>query len=627
MAANCEDFQLVEHRQRLGARPAQRRSSLSAAYPRARIPAETAAAITGSVTSPSRSLGTKYELAEDITMAGNDSPSSDLAYADTLWKAADTLRGQVDAAEYKHIVLGLLFLKYVSDAFDARHEDLKAELERDGIREPQLEALLESRDEYTAERVFWVPRDARWKAIQDQATRPDIATLIDDAILAVERDNRALAGKLPRDYGRRGIEPTKLKGLIDLIANLGFKGDHAKARDTLGRVYEYFLGKFAQAEGKLGGEFYTPRSVVRLLVEMIEPYNGRVYDPCCGSGGMFVQSENFVEAHGGSTTDIHIFGQESNPTTWRLAHMNLAIRSIEADLGAQPADSFLRDLHPDLKADYVLANPPFNVSDWSGKLLQDDVRWRYGKPPAANANYAWIQHFIQHLAPPNGRGGGVAGFVMANGSLTSASGGEGQIRQRIVEDDLVDAIVALPPQLFFTTGIPVCLWFITRDKTGRNLSSGGRDRRRETLFIDAAGLGTMQTRNLRVLTGGDDGQTMLADGKGDPAFDSDIGRIVYAFRQWRGEPPPDWWEDSKRGRWAYGDVPGFCRAATIEDIARQGFVLSPGRYVGAADVHDDAEPFSDKYPRLLGELEACLAESERMTGVVRSLLAGLADDP
>jgi type I restriction enzyme M protein len=557
----------------------------------------------------------------------NDSPTSDLAYANTLWKAADTLRGQVDAAEYKHIVLGLLFLKYISDAFDARREELKAELELEGILEPQLGSLLESRDEYTAERVFWVPPEARWKTIQDQAARPDIATLIDDAILAVEADNEALAGKLPRDYGRRGIDPIKLKGLIDLIANLGFKGDRAKARDTLGRVYEYFLGKFAQAEGKLGGEFYTPRSVVRLLVEMIEPYNGRVFDPCCGSGGMFVQSEDFVEAHGGSTSDIHIFGQESNPTTWRLAHMNLTIRSIEAKLGPQPADSLLRDLHPDLKADYILANPPFNVSEWSGRLLQDDARWRYGSPPAGNANYAWIQHFIHHLAPPNGRGGGVAGFVMANGSLTSASGGEGQIRQRIVEDDLVDAIVALPPQLFFTTSIPVCLWLLTRDKTGRNLTSGGRNRRRETLFIDAASLGTMQTRNLRVLTGGDDGQTLLADGKGDPAFDSDIGRIVYSFRRWRGEPPPDWWDEARHGPWVYRDIPGFCSGATIEDIARQGFILSPGRYVGAADADEDAEPFSDKYPRLVRELKACLAESERMTDIVRSLIPGLADDP
>jgi type I restriction enzyme M protein len=403
------------------------------------------------------------------------SNGTDLSYADTLWKSADTLRGQVDAAEYKHVVLGLLFLKYISDAFEARRDELKDELAADGITGEHAERLLEDRDEYTAERVFWVPPEARWQNIQNQATRPEIASLIDDAILAVERDNPNLKNKLPRDYARRGIEPVKLKGLIDLIANIGFKGDRSRARDMLGRVYEYFLGKFAQAEGKLGGEFYTPRPVVRLLVEMLEPYEGRVYDPCCGSGGMFVQSERFVEAHGGKLTDISIFGQESNPTTWRLAHMNLAIRQIEANLGTQPADTFLKNLHPDLKADYILANPPFNVSDWSGEHLQSDVRWKYGTPPKGNANYAWIQHFIHHLAPPNGRGGGVAGFVMANGSLSSNTGGEGEIRQRMVEDDLVDCIVALPAQLFYTTGIPVCLWFLTRDKTGKNPSPRGEE--------------------------------------------------------------------------------------------------------------------------------------------------------
>ena len=344
-------------------------------------------------------------------MTNNDVTATDLAYAKILWKSADTLRGQIDAAEYKHVVLGLLFLKYISDSFEARRGELKGELEADGISGPQIESLLESRDEYTAERVFWVPPEARWKNLQNQAARSDIATLIDDAILAVERDNPNLKGKLPRDYARRGIAPEKMKGLIELIADIGFKGDRARARDTLGRVYEYFLGKFAQAEGKLGGEFFTPRCIVRLLVEMLEPYEGRVYDPCCGSAGMFVQSERFVEAHGGLKTDISIFGQESNPTTWRLAHMNLAIRGIEANLGSQPADSFLRNLHPDLKADYILANPPFNISDWSGKLLADDVRWRFGRPPVGNANYAWIQHFIHHLAPPNGHGGGVAGFV------------------------------------------------------------------------------------------------------------------------------------------------------------------------------------------------------------------------
>lgn len=549
--------------------------------------------------------------------------NNDLAYADTLWKSADTLRGQIDAAEYKHVVLGLLFLKYVSDAFDARRDELKVELEADGITGPQLEALLENRDEYTAERVFWVPPEARWANLQNQATRPEVATLIDDAILAVERDNPNLKNKLPRDYARRGIEPIKLKALIDLIADIGFKGDRAKARDTLGRVYEYFLGKFAQAEGKLGGEFYTPRSVVRVLVEMIEPYQGRVYDPACGSGGMFVQSEKFVEEHGGQKTDINVFGQESNPTTWRLAHMNLAIRSIEANLGAQPGDTFLRDLHPDLKADFILANPPFNVSDWSAKLLQNDVRWAYGMPPAGNANYAWIQHFIHHLAVPNGRGGGVAGFVMANGSLSSNSGGEGEIRQRIVEADLVDCIVAMPAQLFYTTGIPVCLWFLTRDKTGRNLRHRGRNRKGETLFIDARKLGSLQTRTLRVLSGSDDGETMLEDGKGDPKPDTDIGRIVYAFRQWRGEPQPDWWDESKHGAWVYQDIPGFCKAAQLDDIVKHGFVLTPGRYVGTEVQEDDDEPFVEKYPRLLAELEQCFSESEMLTTAIRERLGGV----
>ncbi|CAJ9640430.1 type I restriction system adenine methylase [Burkholderia pseudomallei] len=549
--------------------------------------------------------------------------NNEVAYTDTLWKSADTLRGQVDAAEYKHVVLGLLFLKYISDSFDARRDELKAELMAEGITGAQQEALLENRDEYTAERVFWVPPEARWSNLQNEATRPDIATLIDDAILVVERDNPNLKGKLPRDYARRGIEPVKLKGLIDLIADIGFKGDHAKARDTLGRVYEYFLGKFAQAEGKLGGEFFTPRCVVRVLVEMIEPFEGRVYDPCCGSGGMFVQSESFVEAHGGNKTDISIFGQESNPTTWRLAHMNLAIRSIEANLGSQPADTFLRDLHPDLKADYILANPPFNVSDWSGKLLQDDVRWRYGMPPLGNANYAWIQHFIHHIAPPNGHGGGVAGFVMANGSLSSNTGGEGEIRRGIVEADLVDCIVALPAQLFFTTGIPVCLWFVTRDKTGRNLKLGGRDRKGETLFIDARKLGSMQTRTLRVLSGGEDGETMLPNGVGDPKRDTDIGRIVYAFRQWRGEPKPDWWDEETHGDWVYRDIPGFCKATNIDEIKKHDFVLTPGRYVGAEELEDDGEPFTEKYPRLLAELEQCFEESQRLASCVRQRLKGI----
>ena len=552
---------------------------------------------------------------------------ADLARAEILWKAADALRGQIDAAEYKHVVLGLLFLKYISDSFEARRDELKVELAADGITGPQLESLLENRDEYTAERVFWVPVEARWQNLQKQATRADIAILIDDAILAVERDNSNLKGKLPRDYARRGIAPEKMKGLIGLVADIGFKGDRSKARDTLGRVYEYFLSKFAAAEGKLGGEFFTPRSIVRLMVEMLEPYVGRVYDPCCGSAGMFVQSERFVEAHGGQKTDLSIFGQESNPTTWRLAHMNLAIRGIEANLGAQPADSFVRNLHPDLKADYILANPPFNISDWSGKLLADDVRWRYGTPPTGNANYAWIQHFIHHLAPPNGRGGGVAGFVMANGSLSSGSGGEGEIRQRIVEADLVECIVALPAQLFLTTGIPACLWFLTRDKTGRNLKHGGRNRQGETLFIDARKFGAMETRTLRVLTGGSDSESMLVEGMsagmGDPNFDSDLGRIVYAFRQWRGEPAPAWWDEVQHGAWVFRDVPGFCKAETIEGIGKHGFVLTPGRYVGAEVQMEDAEPFTEKYPRLFAELETCFGEGERLMAVVRERLKGV----
>ena len=559
-------------------------------------------------------------------MANTDTTSNDLASAEILWKAADALRGQIDAAEYKHVVLGLLFLKYISDSFEARREELKAELAADSISGPQVESLLENRDEYTAERVFWVPPESRWANLQNQAARADIATLIDDAILAVERDNPNLKGKLPRDYARRGIASEKMKGLIDLIADIGFKGDRAKARDTLGRVYEYFLGKFAQAEGKLGGEFFTPRCIVRLLVEMLEPYEGRVYDPCCGSAGMVVQSERFVEAHGGQKADISIFGQESNPTTWRLAHMNLAIRGIEANLGTQPADSFLRDLHPDLKADYILANPPFNISDWSGEILANDARWRFGTPPVGNANYAWIQHFIHHLAPPNGHGGGAAAFVMANGSLSTGTGGEGEIRRRIVEADLVDAIVALPAQLFLTTGIPACLWFLTRDKSGRNLKHGGRDRKGETLFIDASKLGTMQTRTLRVLTGGDDGESMLADGMGDPHFDSDLGRIVYSFRQWRGEPAPEWWYESQHGPWTFRDVPGFCKAETIAGMGKHGFVLTPGRYVGAAQVEDDAEPFAEKLPRLLAELEECFADCERLMGVVRTKLSQVSRD-
>ena len=528
-----------------------------------------------------------------------------------LWQSADKLRGSIDAAEYKHVVLGLIFLKYISDAFESRRRKLQEELAADDITGKKAETLLESRDEYTAENVFWVPPESRWSNVQNQARQPNFAKLIDDAMYAIERDNTKLKGKLPRDYARRGIPPERLGGIIDLIAGIAIGTEQARAKDILGRVYEYFLGKFAAAEGKLGGEFFTPRSVVRLLVEMIEPYEGRVYDPCCGSGGMFVQSERFVQVHGGSKRDISIFGQESNPTTWRLAHMNLALRGIETNLGEQPADSFVRDLHPDLKADYILANPPFNVSDWSGRLLREDVRWAFGVPPVGNANYAWIQHFIHHLAPANGRGGGVAGFVMANGSLSSNTGGEGEIRQRIIEADLVDCIIAMPSQLFLTTGIPVCLWFISRDKTGKSIKvrdasgklvkGGARNRRGQTLFIDARQIGTMETRTLRVLSGREEYPLPP---------DSDIGRIARAYHAWRGEPDAG----------TYEDVAGFCKSAAIDEIKKHAFVLTPGRYVGAAEIEDDGEPFEDKIRRLTGELDEQFTESQRLTGVIRENL-------
>ena len=524
-----------------------------------------------------------------------------------LWQAADKLRGSIDAAEYKHVVLGLIFLKYISDAFEARRSKLAEELKADGIEGKDAETLLESRDEYTAENVFWVPPEARWSNIQNQGRKPNIANFVDDALYAIERDNAKLKGKLPRDYARRGIPPERLGALIDQIASIAIGTDEARAKDILGRVYEYFLGKFAAAEGKLGGEFFTPRSIVRLLVEMIEPYEGRVYDPCCGSGGMFVQSEKFVQAHGGSQRDISIFGQESNPTTWRLAHMNLAIRGIEANLGEQPADSFLRDLHPDLKADYILANPPFNISDWSGQILRTDVRWKYGVPPVGNANFAWIQHFIHHLAPPNGHGGGIAGFVMANGSLSSGSGGEGDIRQKIIEADLVDCIIAMPTQLFLTTGIPVCLWFVSRDKTGRNLKNGGRDRRGQTLFINATTMGEMETRTLRVLSGRE--EYPVSPG-------SDIGRIARTYHAWRGETDAGYYED----------VRGFCNSATLDDIRKHAFVLTPGRYVGAAEIEDDGEPFDEKMRRLTSELKECFIESDRLEARIKVNLGGLGYD-
>jgi len=425
---------------------------------------------------------------------------ANIGYEEKLWAAADKLRGHMDASEYKHVVLGLIFLKYISDTFMERYDDLVARRDTD-YTDP------EDRDEYLAGNVFWVPPNARWDAIRNRARDPEIGQAIDDAMLAIERDNPRLRGVLPRTYGRADLDKQRLGEVVDLISAVGVGGTENQAVDALGRVYEYFIGRFAAAEGKAGGEFYTARCVVRVLVEMLEPYSGRIYDPCCGSGGMFVQSEAFVEAHGGSRSDISIYGQESNPTTWRLARMNLAIRGIDANLGPHHADTFREDLHKDLRADFILANPPFNMSDWGGEHLKDDVRWKYGTPPASNANYAWMQHKIHHLAPR-----GALGLVLANGSMSSNQSGEGEIRRAIVEDGLVDCMVALPGQLFHTTTIPVCLWFLRKGKP--------EHRKGQTLFIDARKLGYMEDRVHRNLS------------------DEDIARIAGAYHAWRSPPLP-----------------------------------------------------------------------------------------
>jgi type I restriction enzyme M protein len=510
--------------------------------------------------------------------SGNGS-GANLGFEDKLWAAADKLRGHMDASEYKHVVLGLIFLKYISDAFEERQE---------AIRHTPY-ANPEDREEYAAERIFWVPEEARWsgpKGIQAQAPQPTIGKAIDTAMEAIERENPSLKGVLPKDYNRPQLDKIRLGELVNLVSTIGLGNAESRSKDVLGRVYEYFLGKFAAAEGKSGGEFYTPQCVVKLLVEMIEPFRGRVFDPCCGSGGMFVSSERFVLAHGGRKDDIAIYGQESNYTTWRLAKMNLAIRGIDANLGPEPADSFHRDLHPDLKADFVLANPPFNDSDWGGERLREDKRWKYGTPPTGNANYAWIQHFIHHVSPT-----GIAGFVMANGSLSSNQSGEGEIRKKLVEADLVDCIIALPPQLFYTTGIPVCLWFLARDKKNHKF----RDRRGETLFIDARKLGVMIDRTHRELT------------------DEEIAEVARIYHAWRGE--------KRSGEFV--DKAGLCKSAGNNAIAENGYVLTPGRYVGAADIEEDDEPFSEKMKRLVGKLEHQFAESKRLERAIRASLRGL----
>ncbi|RKH74053.1 SAM-dependent DNA methyltransferase [Corallococcus interemptor] len=510
--------------------------------------------------------------------ARTEKNGGDLGFEATLWQAADKLRNNLDAAEYKHVVLGLIFLKYVSDAFEERRAQLLAEADQG--------ADAEDPDEYRAENIFWVPREARWSQLQAQAKQPTIGKLVDDAMVAIERDNPSLKGVLPKEYARPGLDKQRLGELLDLIGSIGLGNRENRSKDILGRVYEYFLSEFASAEGKKGGQFYTPRSVVKLLVEMLAPYRGRVFDPCCGSGGMFIQSEKFVEAHGGKLGDISIFGQESNPTTWRLAKMNLAIRGIDANLGAENANSFHRDQHKDLKADYVLANPPFNDSDWGGDRLREDVRWKFGVPPVGSANFAWVQHFIHHLSPT-----GIAGFVLANGSMSSNQSGEGDIRRTLIEADLVDCMVALPGQLFYSTQIPVCLWFLARDKRNGRF----RERRGETLFIDARKLGRMIDRTHRELTG------------------EDIALVADTYHAWRGD----------QGSRKYEDVAGFCKAARHDEIAAHGFVLTPGRYVGAIDVQTEDESFEQRMGRLTMQLREQMTMAARLEGEIRERLRSI----
>jgi type I restriction enzyme M protein len=474
------------------------------------------------------------------------------------------------------VVLGLIFLKYISDAFQAKYKELEATQETE-YTDP------EDRDEYAAANIFWVPKEARWSKLQENAKQPVIGKLIDDAMIAIEKENPRLKGVLPKDYGRPSLDKYRLGELIDIISKIGLGDEESRSKDILGRVYEYFLGRFAAAEGKGGGEFYTPRCIVNLLVQMIEPFKGRVFDPCCGSGGMFVQSERFVEEHGGRKGDLAIYGQESNPTTWRLAMMNLSIRGLDANLGGQHGDSFHNDLHKDLRADFILANPPFNMSDWGGERLRDDARWKYGLPPVNNANYAWIQHFIYHLAPT-----GIAGFVLANGSMSTNTSNEGEIRKNIIEADLVDCMIALPGQLFYTTQIPVCLWFLSRNKTNGRF----RNRSGEILFIDARKMGELIDRTHRELS------------------KEDIQKIADTYHAWRGE----------EGAGEYEDTPGFCKSVPLDQVKEHGYVLTPGRYVGAAEIEDDGIPFEEKMTELSEKLYKQFEESDRLENTIRKNL-------
>ena len=494
----------------------------------------------------------------------------------TLWAAADKMRSNMDAAEYKHVVLGLIFLKYISDAFNDLYQKFvenKGEYEDSDPEDP---------DEYLANNVFFVPEKARWQYLQDHAKQPEIGKYLDDAMDAIERINPSLKGVLPKIYADPELNKQRLGELIDLIGTIGFRQDAHKSQDLLGHVYEYFLGQFADAEGKKGGQFYTPASIVKLLVEMIEPFNGRVYDGCCGSGGMFVQSEKFVRNHQGNIKDLSIFGQESNPTTLRLARMNLAIRGIDTKL--ELGDTFLNDRHPDLKADFILANPPFNISDWSGEQLRDDIRWKYGLPPVGNANYAWLQHFAHKLSPT-----GIAGIVLANGSMNSNTGGEGEIRKNMIEAGLVDCMVALPAQLFYNTMIPACLWFLARNKTNHKF----RDRSNEILFIDARKLGTMINRRNKEFT------------------EDDIAKVAGTYHAWRGEGGD------------YEDQPGFCKAATIDEVRANNFVLMPGRYVGTEEIEDDGIPFEEKMNALTTQLAEQFDRGNELQQRIRENLKGI----
>lgn len=505
----------------------------------------------------------------------------------TLWATADKLRANVDAAEYKHLVLGLIFLKYISDTFTARRSEIEARLKNpadeyffaDATPE-DINAELEDRDYFKAANAFWVPEGARWETVRALAKRPDIGKVIDDTLTIIEAENPKLKGILDKRYARAQLPDGKLGELVDLISTIGFGTDPAVARDVLGQVYEYFLGQFASAEGKRGGQFYTPASIVKTLVAVLNPHSGQVYDPCCGSGGMFVQSEKFIEAHGGKLGDVSIYGQEANPTTWRLAAMNLAIRGIDYNLGREPGDTFTKNQHPDLRADFILANPPFNISDWWHGSLEGDPRWVYGDPPQGNANYAWLQHMLHHLKPT-----GRAGIVLANGSMSSSQNNEGQIRAAMVEADMVEVMIALPGQLFFNTQIPACLWFLTKQKR----------RKGEVLFIDARKLGQMISRVQTELT------------------ESVIDRIAGTVAAWRGESEAA----------IYEDIAGYCRSVTLAEIAQHGHVLTPGRYVGAEAVEDDDEAFSDKMQKLTEQLGEQMAKGAALDALILQKLGRL----